>query len=196
MHRFAKIGKKYCLSLPCLIGAVALGACADEQIPTAAPPVAATNTTPSCGEHGFLSTTLFGSIERDLDWRADEFACDNMLRPDGAGMRLRFTGNAAGRAIAIILAMPDLVRGQDGSELPTVVTFTVEGSGRFFSTADLDSCFSDIQMQPVDDENDKLYSAAGTLYCVTPLGEINGDAALSIPKLEFRARMEWDNNDT
>ncbi len=76
-------------------------------------------------------------------------------------------------------------------ESPTVVTLTVEGSGRFFSTPTSRSCWSDIEAQdPVDDGGDR-YDISGTLYCVTPLGEINGDAAISIPKLEFRGIIDW-----
>jgi hypothetical protein len=196
LHRFAKFPDKYRTLLLFFPGLVILGACADEQIPPPPPASAAAEAAPSCGAEGFLSTTLFGTIERELAWRGGEFECENMRRPDGQGMRLRFTGDAADRAIAIILAMPGLEPGQDGSELPTVVTFTVEGSGRFFSTADLDSCFTDIEMRPLDDEAGKLFEARGTLYCVTPLGEINGDAALSIPELEFHTRMDWDINDS
>ena len=142
-----------------------------------------------------MSTSLFGSIERELRWEADEFDCDSMRRPNGAGMRVRFTGDAANRVVAIILAIPDLQRGQDGSELPTVVTLTVEGSGRFFSTADLDSCFTDIRAQPDSAQSKALYDAIGTTYCIEPLGEVNGDAAVSIPRLDFRTRIEWSGDD-
>ena len=144
-----------------------------------------------CGDDGYLSTELFGSIEYKIDWDARDFDCESMLRPAGAGLRLRFTGDAADRAMSIILAVPDLERGVDGRELPTVVTLTVEDSGRFFSTASLDACFTDIGTLAVVDENAEQYDIRGTLYCVTPLGEINGDAAISIPKIEFQSRVEW-----
>ncbi|MBT8086669.1 MAG: hypothetical protein KJO46_01480 [Gammaproteobacteria bacterium] len=170
------------------------GACQSESPP---PPATADliETAQSCGEQGFLSATLFGSIEREFDWSADELECENMARPDGEGLRLRFTGAAANRSVSIILALPDLKQGEGGSELPTVVTLTVEGSGRFFSTADLDSCFTDIRARPSDGETNLLYDARGTLFCIEPLGEINGDAAVSIPQLEFQTRIEWSSDD-
>lgn len=114
-----------------------------------------------------------------------------MLRPDGKGMRLRFSGGAADEQLAIILALPDLQRGATAVESPTVVTLTVEGSGRFFSTPTSRSCWSDIEAQnPVDDGGDR-YDISGTMYCVTPLGEINGSAAITIPKLVFRGVIDW-----
>jgi hypothetical protein len=114
-----------------------------------------------------------------------------MLRPDGKGIRLRFTGDAADSELAIILAMPELQRGASVKESPTVVTLTVEGSGRFFSTPTLASCWTDIASQDRIDDSDEHYALSGTMYCVAPLGEINGDAAISIPELAFRGVVNW-----
>lgn len=170
---------------------VLLGACqkaadvADEPVQ---PQVAAD---PACGEDAYLSTELYGSIEREIRWSAGELRCESMLRPDGHGVRLRFTGEAAGNQLALILALPELQRGTTVAESPTVVTLTVEGSGRFFSTPTSRSCWSDIAAQdPVAGDTNR-YIVSGTLYCVAPLGEINGDAAISIPELAFRGIVDW-----
>ncbi|MCP4301501.1 MAG: hypothetical protein GY783_13015 [Gammaproteobacteria bacterium] len=179
---------------PSLLGlglVVFLGAC--EQAPEDdIPPVEPKATLESsCGSAGHLSTQLYGSIARQISWAAEELRCESMLRPDGKGVRLRFVGDAADSQVAIILALPELRRADTGKESPTVVTLTVEGSGRFFSTPTLDSCWSDIAAQdPVEDGGDR-YDVSGTLYCVAPLGEINGDAAISIPQLEFRGIIDW-----
>jgi len=170
------------------------GAC--EQSPEAdtEPPLPqepAKSVAASCGDNGHLSTQLYGSIARQIDWSAKDLVCENMLRPDGKGVRLRFTGSAADSQIAIILALPELQRGGTGPESPTVVTLTVEGSGRFFSTPTLKSCWSDIASQDPLESGVDLYEISGTLFCVTPLGEINGDAAISIPELKFRAIVDW-----
>lgn len=147
----------------------------------------------ACGGSSFLTAQLYGSIERTLRWSAADMRCESMLRPDGEGMRLRFTGITADRQLAIILALPDLERGSAGKELATVATLTVEGTGRFFSTPNLDSCWSDITPQDAADDETGRYDVTGTLYCVAPLGEINGDAAVSIPRLDFRSVIEWDS---
>jgi len=167
----------------------ALAACerAPESVETPVEAVAETG----CGESGFLATELYGGIERSLNWSTAEMRCESMLRPEGEGVRLRFTGDAADRRLAIILALPSLRRGVTGAELATVATLTVEGSGRFFSTPHLESCWSDISAHDAIDDSAQRYDIAGTLYCVAPLGELNGDAAISIPKLEFRGIVEW-----
>jgi hypothetical protein len=168
-----------------------LGACG--QAPENKVPVPEPDATleSNCGSTGYLSTELYGSIARQISWAAAEFRCESMLRPDGKGVRLRFVGDAADSQITIILALPELRRADTVKESPTVVTLTVEGSGRFFSTPTLESCWSDIAAQdPVGDGGDR-YEVSGTLYCVAPLGEINGSAAISIPQLEFRGIIDW-----
>lgn len=169
-----------------------LGACQK----SAEPPLQAVDSAlldedPDCGNAAYLSTVLYGSIERTIRWAAGELHCESMLRPNGQGVRLRFTGEAAGSQLAIILAMPELKRGATGTESPTVVTLTVEGSGRFFSTATPEFCWSDIAAQEPIGDSAALYDISGTLYCISPLGEINGEAAISIPEMEFRGIVDW-----
>ena len=176
----------YCLALLTLAAACQETADAPEQM---AEPTDAVSST--CGNKAYLSAALYGSIEREIRWSAQELHCESMLRPNGEGLRLRFTGSAAGSQLAIILALPALERGMIGTELPTVVTLTVEGSGRFFSTPTAQSCWSDIDVQePVADEADR-YAMNGTLFCVAPLGEINGEAAISIPEMAFSSIVDW-----
>lgn len=172
--------------------ALMLGACEradDEPVPVETAIVAATP--PGCGADGFLSTELYGSVERNLQWDSSLMHCESMRRPDGQGIRLRLTGDVGEDRIAIILALPGLEPGQAGSEYPTVVTFIVEGSGRFFSTPSLGNCWSDIVRQDRLADTADRYDLAGTVYCVAPLGEINGDAAISIPELAFRGIVDW-----
>ncbi len=165
----------------------ALAGCEPPPEAEEAPPVAEI----TCGDEGFLAAELYGSIEREVNWKASSMQCESMLRPDGEGVRLRFTGETAGRQLAIILALPDLERGMTGEEIPTVATLTVEGSGRFFSTPNLASCWSDIAAHSPLGAGEKVHDIQGTLYCVAPLGEVNGEAAISIPQLEFRGIVDW-----
>lgn len=151
-------------------------------------PVLATG---NCGDAGFLTAQLYGSIERRVEWTGQEMLCESMLRPDGQGVRLRFTGATAEHRLAIILALPQLARGATGNEYSTVATLTVEGSGRFFSTPNTDTCWTDVTEQTLI--ADDRFDIAGKLYCVAPLGEINGDAAVEIPELAFRSSMDWAN---
>ena len=126
-----------------------------------------------------------------MNWPGSEMICENMRRPDGAGVRLRFAGDIAGERLAFIIAIPDIQRGEPAAELPSNVTTIVEGRGRFFSTSDLDSCWTDVDSQTAISSSADAYTISGTLYCVTPLGEVNGDAAVSIPELSFTTVVEW-----
>ncbi|MDH3304221.1 MAG: hypothetical protein OEM92_03340 [Gammaproteobacteria bacterium] len=188
-------GKKACRTARPTAAGLALlallGACERTPQPDSSPPEPDSSAATSCGDDGRLAAQLYGSITREISWSSGELECESMLRPDGKGIRLRMVGRAADSRLAIILAMPELERGSTTVESPTVVTLTVEGSGRFFSTPTLDSCWSDIAAQePVDDSSDR-YTISGILFCVAPLGEINGDAAISIPELEFSGIIEW-----
>jgi hypothetical protein len=147
----------------------------------------------SCGDDGVVQAAIFGSIETSIDWTSNEMECDSMRRPAGEGVRLRFVGDVSGERLAIIIALPDLEPGVDAVEVPSNVTASIEGSGRFFSTPNLDSCWTEIQSQTeLADEHD-AFDTDGTLFCITPLGEINGGSAVSIPELKFKTIIRWGN---
>ena len=169
-----------------------LGACQEAPDTTAEPQKPEFVVDSGCGDNARLATELYGSIARQIEWSADEIHCESMLRPEGKGVRLRFTGDAADNRLSFILALPELQRGASGLESPTVVTLTVEGSGRFFTTPSLQSCWSDIVTQELIEDGGDTYDISGTLYCVAPLGEINGDAAISIPEMAFRGIVDWN----
>ena len=120
--------------------------------------------------------------------------CDSMQRPNGEGVRLRFVGDVSGERLAIIIALPDLNPGDSAVEIPSNVTASVEGSGRFFSTPDLDSCWTEVFSQTKLAKGDDMYAIEATLFCVAPLGEINGIAAVSIPEFTFSSILNWSGS--
>jgi hypothetical protein len=146
----------------------------------------------SCREDGHLQTRLFGALEGTLDWSGAAMECSGMPRPDSAGARLRFAGQAGDRHIAIIVALPGLMRDGTGTELSSKVTLIDESSGRFFSTADLDTCWTDIRSaKATGDAGDQL-DISGILYCVAPLAEVNGTGSISISELSFAGSLDWN----
>lgn len=146
-----------------------------------------------CGDDGSLKATLYGSLAGNVSWQADNMYCEGMPRPNEAGARLRFAGEAGDPALAIafIVAIPSLERGAAAAELPSVVTVIEEGKGRFFSTPDLDSCWTDITAQNVLDETEGSFSIDGELYCISPIPEVNGDASVSIDEMRFSGLVDW-----
>lgn len=147
----------------------------------------------TCGENGRLQTELFGALAGPLDWSAGEFECSGMPRPNGQGARLRFAGQVVGadRRVAVIIALPDLERDAADVELGSKVTLIDEGSGRFFTTWDLDSCWTDITYLESTDSTGDRFDIGGTLYCVAPLAEVNGESSVSISELEFLGALDW-----
>lgn len=174
-----------------LIVALLLAGCGREPASVAEPdsepePVAST-----CAEAGYLRASLTGALTADLDWSDAALHCESMLRPDDRGVRLRFTGEIDGERLAIIIAMPTLEAGATGTEFDSVVTITVEGSGRFFSTPNLGNCWTDVEANTPLDDGGPVYNVAGNLTCVGPLGEFNGSAFVDIRDLVFSGIADW-----
>jgi len=145
-----------------------------------------------CGDHGYLSTELYGAIGTTVDWGSADLRCEGMPRPDNRGARLRFSGSIGdGRNIAFIIALPDLKLGETGKEYPSNVTLIEEGNGRFFSTANLEVCWTDIDDIESTDDAGNRFAVGGTVYCVAPLTEVNGDSDVSIRDLKFRGLLDW-----
>ena len=158
-----------------------LGAC---EPPANAEPTSETVAAPalenlSCGAKGALEGSLIGGIEAAINWSTREMVCDSMPRPNNEGIRLRFAGDVGDERLAIIIAMPALQAGDVKVEIPSNVTATVEGSGRFFSTPGLESCWTEISAQTALGDSRGGYAVDGTLFCIAPLGELNGDAAVT-----------------
>ena len=147
---------------------------------------------PTCDVDGRLTTTLFGALQADIDWQRDDLICESMRRPDSSGVRLRFSGEVANEQLAIIIALPDLVAGQTASNLPSNLTLTVAGSGRFFSTPDLSACFTDVESQRPLEDGAQRFAIDGLVSCTAPLGELNGDGAVTLTELSFSGVADWD----
>ena len=147
----------------------------------------------SCGANGMFAARLFGGISVDVEWSSETLRCKSMARPNGAGIRLRFTGAVADERLAFNIDLRELRPGQSGKEFASNVTVTVEGSGRFFSSPNMESCWTDVvsEKQPAADED--RYTLTGMLYCVSPLGELNGDSAVSVAELSFASIVNWSN---
>lgn len=175
-----------------MVACAATSACEDVPEPAPAvflpPPASAAS---GCGDEGYLRGALFGAFEGEIDWSGDDLDCEGMPRPDGAGARLRFVGRDGGQALALIIAMPQLEQGGTATELASNVTMIEEGSGRFFSTPGLESCWTDVDAQIPVEGAAATYSITGTLYCITPLPEVNGDASVSMREIHFGGLLDW-----
>ncbi len=155
---------------------------------------------PGCMAGGQLSTDLFGGIRATLTWEADVLECNGMIRPNGEGARLRFAGplpdghpDTEPRSLAFILGLPGLQQGEKASELPTNVTLSEVGTGKFYGTQDTDNCWTDILSQEkIGPEDSVEYRISGVLYCVAPLAELNGSSSISFTDIRFIGQLSWE----
>jgi hypothetical protein len=176
-----------------LVAVSGCGPSSDEVVSTGSEVESVAEISYLCGPDGFLETQLFGALEVELDWAASDLKCEGMPRPDADGARLRFAGEADdGSQIAIIVGLPDLQRGSAGAELQSNVTVIEEGQGRFFSTTDVDVCWTDITRLEYVADSDATFTVSGSLYCVAPLAQINGDSDVLIRDLKFRGLLDWN----
>ena len=179
------------LSLP---AALLLVACGQESV---AEREASTSILPkpdsapsSCINTAHLTGDMTGAIETSFVYMDESLQCESMRRPENQGARLRFQGGDDPNRLSVIIAIPGLVRGEPGSELASNITVTVEGSGRFFSSADLDGCWTDVTSQELIE--DARYAIAGEVYCIAPIVELNGTGAVTINSLTFESTVDWD----
>lgn len=179
-----------------LFVALALAGCTEEPAP---PPAAESSAVPApqdavastCGDAGYLGLWMTGALNASIDLRDEALRCESMPRPDDRGVRMRFSGDVSGERLAVILALPELEAGTTGSDFDAVVTVTVEGSGRFFSTPNLGACWADITRNESLPDRPGSFIVAGELSCVGPLGEFNGDAFVEIRELVFSGIADW-----
>ncbi len=198
LHSPAKDSLARLFGAPAALAALVFAACGDASdvaqrsaAVTPAPP-GERAAGPDCGPDGRLQTELFGALAGPIDWSGDALSCAGMPRPEQRGARLRFAGSAAGIELAFLISVPDLEAGRVGAELPSNVTLIEEGDGRFFSTSDLDSCWTDVTANEPDGESTGRYRVAGTLYCIAPLAEVNGDASVTIEEAGFSGYVDWN----
>ena len=179
-----------------MLAAAALAGCGptasesetDETAETA-PTLAAANCLPT----GEFSGRIVGSLEGQLDWKGSALSCTGMRRPNGEGVRLRFSGpiDLAGgsRELAIIIALPALERGIATAETPARITMIEEDTGRFFSSGTAEICWSDVERQ--DLLHDNSYDIRGIVYCVSPLAELRGAGDVTFTELFFAGQVDW-----
>ncbi len=148
---------------------------------------------------GFLAFRLQGSIEADLDWRQPELECTGMSRPDGQGLRLRFSGplTAEGR-LAIVLAATGLTEGLSARAVPVNVTVMDESGQRIYGTRGSQRCTLDrVEQHPIEgtDIPPRSFRVEGRGFCVEPARALDGDGAVLLTRFDFAGRVTWREDD-
>jgi hypothetical protein len=147
-----------------------------------------------CAADGTFRARLYGEIAADITWRGSQYECRGMPRPEGRGARLYFAGHddAGDQRLAFILALPAFDRDAASRELDSTLTVIEEGTGRFFSTATDSGCVTDLSAIDPAAEDAGALTIHGSVFCVSPLAEVNGESSVSIAELRFTGMLEWD----
>jgi hypothetical protein len=151
-------------------------------------------------EAAFLSMRLRGSIEADVVWRAAEFHCGGMLRPDGRGIRLRFSGLLPGSGkLAIVFAAADLGMGVSARGVPVNVTLLDEAGERIYGTQGDNRClFDEIEQLALVDSSlpPRSFKVSARGFCTAPARALDGDGAVLLTRFDFTGLVTYVEEDT
>ncbi len=144
------------------------------------------------GQEGFLTMRLRGSIEEEVRWTEPALACEGMARPDGRGLRLRFSGPRAGGELAVVFAAPGLGQGASGRTVPVNVTL-LDGAGeRIYGTQGDSRCaFDEVEQQPLEDAAlpPHSYRVNARGFCTAPARAMDGSGAVFLTRFDFSGRV-------
>ena len=137
---------------------------------------------------GFLSMRLRGSIEAEIEWREPELACTGMPRPEGRGLRLRFSGPLPGAGqLAIVFSAPGLGVGVSAHGMPVNVTLLDEAGERIYGTQGDSRCqFDEVeQLALTDPSSPRSYRVSAKGFCTVPARALDGDGAVLLTRFDF-----------
>jgi len=151
------------------------------------------------GKAGFLSMRLRGSIEADVEWREPELDCTGMPRPDGRGMRLRFSGPLPGAAeLAIVFAAPELGMGISAHGVPVNVTLLDETGQRIYGTQGDSRCmFDEVEQLALTEPSlpPQSYRVSARGFCTVPARALDGDGAVLLTRFDFTGLVTFSKQD-
>ena len=158
----------------------------------AASPVVAPACLPDGG--GYLRARLRGDVELDIDWREPALVCTGMPRPDGEGIRLRFSAALPdGGTLAFVFAPPELPPGRDARAVPVNVTVLQESAGRIYGTRGEQRCLlDDVTQQPLPGPSERVQTwvVAARGFCTEPARALDDSGAVLLTRFDFRGRVD------
>ncbi len=165
------------------------GAAANQPPAPSAAPTCLTN------NEAFFRARLAGAINAELNWRGGGIECTGEVRPDGHGLRLKFSSNHREPALVIVLGIANVREGESGHALPVNVTIIREGAGEFFGTQGADKCTIDALRQqlltPVA-RRARSYKIVARGFCTEPARAVRGPGVVLMNRFDFAGRVDYD----
>jgi hypothetical protein len=149
---------------------------------------------------GYLRARLSGSISADLDLNDAQLDCTGSIRPNGNGLRLRFSvpGDVGDTKLVLLFGVTGLKEGESGRVLPANLTLIREGKGEFYATQGDGKCTVDeIHQTPLQGWPLKRRSwrveARG--FCTQPARALTGTGSVLVTRFDFAGRAEFSSED-
>jgi hypothetical protein len=149
---------------------------------------------------GYFRARISGALAVDVQWQDPNFTCSGALRPDGRGVRMRFTGSNKGQTeLVVVLGISQLKEGQSKAHaIPVNVTVIKQGSGEFYGTRGEDKCMLDeIRQTPLTGmaSSQRAYQVVARGFCTEPARAIRGPGAILISRFDFAGRIDFASED-
>jgi len=146
---------------------------------------------------GFLRARLSGSATTELDWKNARLACTGSARPDGSGIRLKFsqTGKAASPWV-LVFGIGGVREGQSAKALPTNLTLIRQATGEFFGTQGEEKCTVDELHQTALTDGPRLlrtYRVTARGFCIGPARAVRGTGAILMTRFDFIGKVDYED---
>lgn len=139
----------------------------------------------------YLSGTLFGAVNRSIEWRGTDMRCEGGSRPGGDGIRLVFAApdEADGDRLVFVIGISGSVDELTEAERLANVTVIDESSGRFFSSRGQDRCWTTVASVNGDGTRFRI---GGEFYCSGSLPSLSDGSSISLRDFRYSGRLSLD----
>lgn len=176
----------------CGIAAIVAGSLGSGELPTGAS-VATDDNLCHRVDDAYLSGTLYGGIERRIEWRGADMHCTGGTRPGGAGIRLVFAApeRTGGERLVFVIGISGTLDELMQTERPANVTVIDELSGRFFSSRGRDRCWTTVTSVDSDSGREDI-RIGGDVYCSGSLPSLSDGGSISLRNFRYSGRLRPD----
>jgi uncharacterized membrane protein (UPF0127 family) len=122
-----------------------------------------------------------------------------MPRPDGRGLRLRFSGPLPGAGdLAIVFAAPELGMGISAHGVPVNITLLDEAGEHIYGTQGDSRCvFDEVEQLALTDPllPPRSFRVSARGFCIVPARALDGDGAVLLTRFDFTGRVTYNEDD-
>jgi len=142
-------------------------------------------------DDGYLSGTLYGAVNRKIEWRGIDMRCEGGPRPGGEGIRLVFAAADAvnSERLVFVIGISGTVDELTDAERAANVTVIDESSERFFSSSGQDRCWTTVASVNGDGARFRI---EGELYCSGSLPSLSDGSSISLRNFRYSGRLNLD----